>query len=120
MNLKSAPSDPPGIRQSLSKLIFSRGQHIAPKPVSTSTGSGQEIVSVPVTVARPPNATAAVEQQLKNATPLATNIATGSGIGAGQSSVAVTFKPRTSGAYIALAALGAVLLLAVAWDAGKL
>jgi hypothetical protein len=89
-------------------------------PVSTSTSSGTAAVYQPPTVQAPPSAAAAVMQQLNTSDQLAENTATGSGIGAGKSSVAVTVKPKGMFAYIALAALGGALILAYAWDRGAL
>jgi hypothetical protein len=59
-------------------------------------------------------------QQLENSNQLDENTATGAGIGAGRSSSPISFSMKTPGAYTLLAGLGAVLILAVAWDMGKL
>jgi hypothetical protein len=115
-----APSKPLGITKALQSRIVKHLKRAKPAPVSLGTGAGQEIVAQPPTIIPPPSAVAAVTQQLDSSTQLAENTATGKGIGAGRTSAPVTKRVLNSNAYIILAALGAALLLAFAFDRGKL
>jgi hypothetical protein len=59
-------------------------------------------------------------QQLNTSEQLAENTATGTGTGAGTSSAPITVKVPTKGSYVLLFGLGALLILAYAWDRGAL
>jgi hypothetical protein len=89
-------------------------------PVSLGTGSGTPAVILPPTVAAPPSATQAVDQQLASSNQIMENTVTGAGIGAGNNSLPITVKVKTPSAYLWLAALGIALILAVLVDMEKL
>jgi len=89
-------------------------------PVSPSTSGGVAVISQPPVIEAPQNIQEAVRQSLNNSPNLRENTITGAGIGNSRTSLPrkVVKTPRSS--YIALALLGGALLLAVAWDRGKL
>jgi hypothetical protein len=123
MNLfgvRSAPSKPAGANPAIQKRFQAPIAIRKPAPVSLGTGGGQPAIYAPPTVAPPPSATQAVSQQLETSDQLNENTITGQGIGAGKSSTPVTVKVKTSTYYAAIALMGVVLVLAFAWDRGKL
>lgn len=90
------------------------------KPVSTSTGSGTAAIYKPPTLQTPPNAAKAVLQQLGTSDQLMENTATGAGTGAGWSSFPISQILPGKTNYLILGGLALALILAYAWDKGKL
>ena len=84
-------------------------------PISTSTGGGQQAISLPPTLETPPSAVAAVDQQLDTSTHLQRNSFTG-----GATDATVSQEKTPKHAYAFLGVLGVLLLFAFAWDKGKL
>jgi hypothetical protein len=89
-------------------------------PISVQTSGGTEAVYQPPTIAPPPSAVNAVMQQLGVSVPLQENTVTGAGTGSGRNSLPITASIPGTGSYILLAGLALVLLVAYAYDKGKL
>lgn len=110
----------PGVTSSIINRLRGRLPIASSAPVSTTTGSGTPAVVLPQTVAPPANAVDVVSQQLASSQRLAENTATGAGIGAGKNILPVTTKIPTHQSFVWLTFLGVLLILAYAWDRGKL
>ena len=93
----------------------------APVAVPTPrTGAGLPAVWRPPTVEAPPSASMAVMQAVDNSTQLEENTNTGAGTGAGRESFPISVNlPGKKNLWL-LAGLGVVLVVAYAWDKGKL
>lgn len=107
------------------KTIFGNRLHapLASTPVAAPTprtGAGLPAVWKPPTVEAPPNASAAVLAQIGSSTQLEENTDTGAGTGAGRTSFPITTIRPGWHNYGILAALGIALLVAWAWDEGRL
>lgn len=84
------------------------------KPLPVNAGSGTAVISQPPTVVTPQNTAQAVMQANNTSAQLYTNTATGEAL----PGFLATFPG--GGSYLILAGLLFVLLLAYAWDKGKL
>lgn len=109
-----------GITDSIRNFLRGPVATVPVAPPTPATGAGLPAVWQPPTVEAPPNAAIAVMEATDYSTQLEENTDTGAGTGAGRSSFPITTILPGKGNYFILAALAVVLLIAYAWDKGKL
>ena len=109
-----------GVSSSIKNFLRGPIASVQVAPPTPRTGAGLPAVYQPPTIEAPPNASVAVLQQVDSSTQLEQNTDTGAGTGAGRESFPITKILPGKGNYLLLGLLAVALLLAYAWDKGKL